>query len=884
MRQAAADETAIKAFEINNINQIFADGGIRIGRLVIPRGRMVAIMGLSGTGKSTLLNLIGGLMRPDPVQNSAADARLDLHLGAGAQARCINLLRSSIGEEIRRFGFVFQDPHLLRNATGLNNVLVPLSAAGLHTTQGEFNQLAQRVRLSVPKLSQRVRQLSGGEKQRAAIARAIVHDPEILLLDEPTASLDFETGLGLMGMISNWQKKQPDKRTVVWVTHNILEATTFADDLVLLEGVDEPYGNRARRVGRLRSGYTYPLANPRDPAFLAKALLQDRPNEEGPGSGVSSLFQSLAMSYADIHAGQRERNPSAEQQRSLTPAGAQSAPTPAPAPEASDQRKLRVGATLRIALAEVFGSPRADAVAPPAWVARIMGEAGDTHSRHDGKEQERRRVGAPYWAVLAFAKWFECGILAAMFLFAVTLMLAHDAIRSKYVASLRTPELSHFPLNFRPTETNRRLTETNIVQDECQLRRDLPETMNRPDGITVEVSRAARAPAGSPQDNPDGYAACVAAVNSEEAAYRDGKLVPQRSVFGRYRSQGIGVRRRTGTSLDVDKACPADDGVESVVDVLAVTYGPRPEPVLSYLKYLDFASEPSTIRQLALTSPATKFDEKDDDGIRLVIVTRNFLTSQLGYSSEDAETPVDRYFCMKLFPTSRDPAHLVRIAHIVIDLPKEPSVPYFGVVISRDFYESAYQQQKNMRPQVYSTTAVYINAPERVDDYLSFLRGLAENTAVLPDSFGEIKQGMVASQAISNLSKAIIIGVGVFGIVMIGSMAYSFIEKNEKSLCVVRAFGLSRRKLFGIVAWQMLMVWLVAVLVLSPVLIFVGPAAVSRTAVLLNVSVETLSWSYNQWPLVALFFSAVIVAVCFVTVMRWWSRTTSLGVRLKELD
>lgn len=176
--------------------------------LQIESGEFVAILGPSGSGKSTLMNIIGLLDRPSSGQ-FLLDGRDCAHLTEDQAARMRNQL----------IGFVFQAYHLLPRQTVLSNVELPLLYSGV--TRAERKLRATRA-LSAVKLGHRIEhlpsQLSGGEQQRAAIARAIVTKPAIILADEPTGALDSATGWEILQLLIALNRIG---RTIVMVTHDV---------------------------------------------------------------------------------------------------------------------------------------------------------------------------------------------------------------------------------------------------------------------------------------------------------------------------------------------------------------------------------------------------------------------------------------------------------------------------------------------------------------------------------------------------------------------------------------------------------------------------------------------------------------------------------------
>ncbi len=176
--------------------------------LAVKRGEMVAITGVSGVGKSTLLHILGGLDRP-------SDGQVSLD----------GMAFSSLTEEERakirnqKVGFVFQFHYLLEDFTALENVMIPMLLAGVKRTdaarQGEL--LLAEVGLSGRK-SHRPDQLSGGEQQRVAVARALANDPGVVLADEPSGNLDSATGRMLHDLLFRLNSEK--STTFLIATHN----------------------------------------------------------------------------------------------------------------------------------------------------------------------------------------------------------------------------------------------------------------------------------------------------------------------------------------------------------------------------------------------------------------------------------------------------------------------------------------------------------------------------------------------------------------------------------------------------------------------------------------------------------------------------------------
>lgn len=199
-------------------------------RFAASKGEFVSIVGQSGSGKSTLLHLLGLLDTPDVGEIHLETQRID-----DLNARARDELRNHI------FGFIFQFYHLLPELTLLENVQTPLmirdSAIGFWKNRRKYREMAMDI-IQKMGLDHRVKhrpsELSGGEMQRGAIARALISRPQVLLADEPTGNLDSETGGEIMELLK--RLNEDDQLTIVMVTH------------------DESVAAQAHRTVRLREG------------------------------------------------------------------------------------------------------------------------------------------------------------------------------------------------------------------------------------------------------------------------------------------------------------------------------------------------------------------------------------------------------------------------------------------------------------------------------------------------------------------------------------------------------------------------------------------------------------------------------------------------------
>jgi len=217
-----------KVASLENISKTYGKEDLTVKalnsiNLEIYKGDYLAVMGASGSGKSTAMNIIGCLDRPSggvyklngiPVENLSDDELAEIRN--------------------QKLGFVFQQFHLLSDATALENVILPMIYAGIDPEQRlKLGKNAlKKVGLS-ERMNNRPNQLSGGQQQRVAIARAIINNPSILLADEPTGALDSKTTEDVLDL---FDKLHESGITIVLVTH------------------EDEVANRAKKIAKFKDG------------------------------------------------------------------------------------------------------------------------------------------------------------------------------------------------------------------------------------------------------------------------------------------------------------------------------------------------------------------------------------------------------------------------------------------------------------------------------------------------------------------------------------------------------------------------------------------------------------------------------------------------------
>ncbi|MGD8584658.1 MAG: ABC transporter ATP-binding protein [Chloroflexota bacterium] len=270
-----------KAFiEVDSVSHTFADGVAAIAdiSLSIRSGAFVTLVGQSGVGKSTLLRVLGGLLAP-----TAGQVRMN---------------GSHPHEAHGSIGIVFQHHNLMPWRTVQDNIRLPLelNGAGGNKANGRVDELIELVGLAGFEASYPA-QLSGGMAQRVALARALVHQPTLLLLDEPFGALDALTRERMSGELLRIWRAMPV--TVFMVTHSIPEAVLLADEVLVMGGRPGTIGRRVPvtlprpRRAAMQSSLAF-----QETAAEVRAAIEGRPNEEPAGrrSAAAGEPESAAVS------------------------------------------------------------------------------------------------------------------------------------------------------------------------------------------------------------------------------------------------------------------------------------------------------------------------------------------------------------------------------------------------------------------------------------------------------------------------------------------------------------------------------------------------------------------------------------------------------------
>jgi NitT/TauT family transport system ATP-binding protein len=269
MTEAAPSDVDVNgagfAVSLREVTKAYDNGVMALGPidLRVRKGEFVSLLGPSGCGKSTALRVVAGLAAP-----SSGEVRLSHREGASLPGR-------GIGQGI---GFVFQEPTLMPWTSVRENVRLPLKLAHVGVVESDARVMAALEPVGLTEFADSFpRELSGGMKMRVSLARALVTDPDILLMDEPFAALDEITRFRLNNdLLALWRNL---KKTVIFVTHSVFESVYLSERVVVM----------TERPGRVGAEIRIDSAGPRDEEFRTSAAY---------GEYCRKVSAALAPSYS----------------------------------------------------------------------------------------------------------------------------------------------------------------------------------------------------------------------------------------------------------------------------------------------------------------------------------------------------------------------------------------------------------------------------------------------------------------------------------------------------------------------------------------------------------------------------------------------------------
>lgn len=837
-------------FEIRMVERVFARGaGVSIDCLDIPSGCVFAILGATGSGKSTLLNLLGGL---EPPKARAPDAKLIFN---PPSSKPVDLMKGlGLGAALSNVGFVFQSGHLMRDATVSANLAVSRAAARLPIDGTSIEALCHSLRLRTGIASDRARILSGGEAQRVAVGRALLRDPDVVLADEPTASLDPAFGTQVMAALSAWQLAARQRRALIWVTHNYEEAAKFADRVIVLRG------------GRLCPGFEEPCDNPRDPRVLQTWV--DGYDGVEPDSATVARIKAEAAEALDGYALRSEGTSC----------------------RAKPVRWPRLALAGKLAASELLSNPLIDSDDPPRrWLERLTAFSrnapnisGATAFMRDAigprlavvasagalaivAESDRLpasyamfalltaiigAVAAILWPVLQRAEGFGQVIIYTVLLMALAgLEQGTRVLDASYVRKMNTPELSHLVLN--GSRISEQLTPHRLAQIGCEMesRGIAPLVVGR-SGEACEQRREIKAGAPFPPNN---------------------------TIFGRWDTRGIAVARRTDrTSVEPDRACAS---AQSIGNFAAIVADPE-EPVFRMIGSDVVPPDGNALIRVGNIN----LNRRANEDIPLIGASRAFVINALNFRDNVNRDP---FICVK-FKDWR----VVRIAHVLDQLPSDGEAEYQMLFPPPLHFEALRQRYES--PQVreqmtaaYDTVAIYLS-PAMAAETLQYVAELASHNAdtraglVAEPGFKKIKAAIDGWAISRGIARTAILGALALSSILIVVAMANRITENDKGLCVMRAFGMRFTDVFLFV-WLQALIFFVTGGALGLLIVYLAwPGLAARVFGAFDVGTD----SFPPGPVLLLsysLFAAAMTISCLVATGLWWSRSKQIAQRLQRL-
>ncbi|GKS11705.1 ABC transporter ATP-binding protein [Paenibacillus chitinolyticus] len=226
MLEARRDVFGLDILKVTNLCKIYNEKmpfeALSDINLTIEKGEFIGIMGPSGSGKTTLLNLVSTIDEP-----TSGEVCVDGNYPHRMNADELALFRR------RKLGFIFQSFNLLPTLTVKENILLPLTLEGVALDQMKIllEPIAEQLGIT-PILDKRTYEISGGQAQRTAIARALIHSPKLVLADEPTGNLDSKSARDVMELLTAMNKRQ--EATMMLVTHDAM-AASYCDRVVFIK-------------------------------------------------------------------------------------------------------------------------------------------------------------------------------------------------------------------------------------------------------------------------------------------------------------------------------------------------------------------------------------------------------------------------------------------------------------------------------------------------------------------------------------------------------------------------------------------------------------------------------------------------------------------------
>ena len=497
------------------------------------------------------------------------------------------------------------------------------------------------------------------------------------------------------------------------------------------------------------------------------------------------------------------------------------------------------------------------------------------------------------WGIMAFAGAFQVIIFMAIAIFLYSLVLARDAVESSFDASLRSLELSHLVVSYRDPKS--KLDQRRIDDHDRELRQQVVPALAALDkswwreAVHVPANRIGSiTSAAADRLLRRLWPHIFAAEPVPERATKVPRPRYERLAFGRWLELQQSVRWPMQTEFaktedfEPKRACaspPDGDDPPTFTNAAVLSISPG-EPAIRQMRYREGASI-GTLQRLRRPPVDDTWGQPDADEVMGAIVSDRLLDilRRTGRTPESAV--LGKYLCI-YGPNWR----LVRIVGIVEQLPKEDLVPAVHVLVPHALYEDKHNNQpgQNGPAPGYDSEAIYFADPRLVSLYKPYFQKLSGEGTILPDAFQRIQKGLETSRTLTDLVGSIVYGVIAFSTLLVGLLTFFFIRQNEKSLCVMRAFGVRLRHVIGLVTLQTLMIWAAA---LAATMLVGWPIAGPLRQLLIErmeLSESALHLTPSVWLAQVALMTLFVVLAAAMASTAWWLRTRAVGDRLKELD
>ena len=790
-------------FEITDLRRhLNASRTFQVDKLLIPRGGMVAVIGKSGSGKSTIAGILGGLT----IRETSISGDVILNL-AEPGLQNIDVFKRQARLRAGPIGFIFQTNDLIKNATISTNIALAIACAGQTIDRQILGDELTDLGIEDSTLLSKCRTLSGGEQQRTAFLRATMRSPELIIADEPTASLDSTRARELMQSLRDWCDKDT-RRTVIWITHNLDEVSIFADSVVVFSNCT------------CITAKGMPAKNPKKPELLDSwtdgcKLEQMEPVQAKPDEPDTKLLPIR----------QRRRN-------ILTSTGIAAKLA---------FNELMSGDHYRSDLTPKFIHQWQNMLTPEKVKQAIGNESIGCI------ERIRQIIRHIRHARKVFAYWNHIiGVVIIMCLFMVT--------------SFGLRAMQH---EFEETKTNPALS--NVVLTGKTRTFELNE--NNLDWLKKEIASKSQQSSNKNIDVP---------------------------LFGRHTSAGVEFRllpdqkpvRKDGFFKmdffkDNVKQKPTNQEIQDlhckvqprgpVANLLSID---RKENGIEFLKFSHQLRKNATIQ----------FGKDHNDWIlgqlHSVILKKSFVIEKLDI---DAAVLVSKLICLNLKGWK-----IARIAAIVDEIEIDSGYSQHAIISNSFYHSTQYNnglksslQEQNSR---YETFAYYFN-PDNMQSEIPLIKKIVQENNGLDFERGFEKMSSAIDGALfyqSIASKGRILLMMLIGFTLIVTV-YSFLEKNNRSLVVGRAFGLNWWQLVTfllVFIFTILISAAVMLLALMPLINWVIRAIeldrLPTTDLLFQFALFDY-WVALGWTAGILFFVTVIASLF------WWRWNSSIWHRLQRL-